>query len=513
MGSPAASNQPTRQRWLALLAVFLVVFGARLWLIDRFGSPVPYMDQWDAEAQMVIKPWLNGEFSLAGLFSAHNEHRVLNSRLLTLALFCGNGQWDPLLEAVASSFLYAVLAVISVVGFSRLVEPRFRGAILIAVTLMGALPFGWENTLVGFQSQFYLLVLFSLLAMWGLGIQAPLSRGWWLGAAAGMLACLSMGSGFFAGAAVLAAMGMLFIKNPAAGWRRGDLATAAVCLGLILFGFLTRTVVPGHAVLRAQTIGVFVKSFGQCLAWPWSANPAAALLVYAPLAALWWRSLRRDEGRDPFRTRGFLLMSIWVVAQCAATSLLRGGGWQYPPSRYSDLLAFGVLLNFCALLNLLGGAYALRRWRPAVFVAALLWVMFAGLGLARQTYTDVTAHLPAIRRRLQTQEKNVRDFVLTGDPSFVVGKKYPEIPYPDSSSITRVLADPKFRAILPPALLQEAHDSPNLALPDRGPLSVGSDYLLQHAWLVFGAGVFLWVLSPFADRLLANRNVREASPP
>ena len=222
MRRPVAPGFSTHRRWLSLLAVFLVVFGARLWLIERYGSPVPYLDQWDAEAQLVIGPWLNGESSFDKLFSAHNEHRVLNSRLLTLALFCGNGQWDPLLEAVASSFIYGVLAVVAAIGFSRLVEQRYRGAVLFGVVLMGALPFGWENTLVGFQSQFYLLMLFSIVALWGLGIQPPLSAGWWLGASSGMLACLSMGSGFFAAAAVLATMGSSAFQEPGGGLEPGQ---------------------------------------------------------------------------------------------------------------------------------------------------------------------------------------------------------------------------------------------------------------------------------------------------
>ncbi len=242
-------------RALPLLAVFLIVFGARLWLIDRFGSPVPFMDQWDAEARGVIKPWLDGTLGADRIFEAHNEHRVALTRLLTLALFCGNGQWDPRLEAVVSSLIYAVVAVLAAVGFTRLVSARFRGAVFVGVVLLGALPFGWENTLFGFQSQFYLLVLFSLMAMWGLGTQVAFSGGWWLGAAAGLLACFAMGSGFFAAAAVLAILGAEILTRRSIKWTKGNLATLVVCLALIALGLLMRTVVPGHADLRAQSAG------------------------------------------------------------------------------------------------------------------------------------------------------------------------------------------------------------------------------------------------------------------
>jgi hypothetical protein len=36
--------------WLIYpLAGALVVIGAKLWLVARYGNPTPYWDQWDAE--------------------------------------------------------------------------------------------------------------------------------------------------------------------------------------------------------------------------------------------------------------------------------------------------------------------------------------------------------------------------------------------------------------------------------------------------------------------------------
>ena len=236
-------------------------------------------------------------------------------------------------------------------------------------------------------------------------------------------------------------------------------------------------------------------------------------MIFAPIVLLLGRLFRRGDRQpgDPFRVRGYWLLAIWVIAQCAATALLRGGGWQVPPSRYADLFAFGVLLNFCALLSLLGVASTSGRWRPVAIFAALGWVIFAGLGLARQTQADFTAQLPRIRAILQMEEENVRGFVLTGDPAFVEGKKYPEIPYSDSSTIIRVLADPNFRAILPPALLREPGASAAPPPRARGPLTVVSDFLLEYAGLVLAAGITLCLLNLLGARLNQRRILEQAS--
>ena len=98
--------------------------------------------------------------------------------------------------------------------------------------------------------------------------------------------------------------------------------TAIVCVALIALGWATHTVVPGHAVLRAQSAGVFMKAFAQCLAWPWSLLPAAALVIYAPFVAFAWSWLKRGkaDASEQWRSRGLWLVLIWVIAQAAAVA-------------------------------------------------------------------------------------------------------------------------------------------------------------------------------------------------
>ena len=71
------------------LPVFLVVLGSKLLFIQLFGSNLPFWDQWDAEGAGLFKPYLEGTLGPEHLFASHNEHRILFTRLLELAMLEG----------------------------------------------------------------------------------------------------------------------------------------------------------------------------------------------------------------------------------------------------------------------------------------------------------------------------------------------------------------------------------------------------------------------------------------
>src|SRR5687768_9324622 len=91
--------------------LFLLIVAAKWAIFDRYGSPMPDWDQWDAEAVELFIPWFEGKDFLSHLFHPHNEHRVILTKLQNLALVLLNGQWDSRLEAVTNALLHTVLAV------------------------------------------------------------------------------------------------------------------------------------------------------------------------------------------------------------------------------------------------------------------------------------------------------------------------------------------------------------------------------------------------------------------
>ena len=75
-----------------LLALFLIIVGAKFVLISRYSSPLPFFDQWQGEGKNLLIPWVEGRLTCSNLFAAHNDHRFLWTRLLVLRLFVPNQQ-------------------------------------------------------------------------------------------------------------------------------------------------------------------------------------------------------------------------------------------------------------------------------------------------------------------------------------------------------------------------------------------------------------------------------------
>lgn len=424
-------------------ALFLAVVGARFWLIAHYAGPLPYWDQWDGIGAGLLKPWLEGRLTFHHLLAAHNEHRIVLTRLLSLGLVAANGQWDGRLEMAVNALFCGAGAVALAGMLGAGLRGGRRGLVFAATGVVWALPFGWENTLGGFQSQNYFLIFFSLWAIWGLTPGEAGSRRW-LGGLLGLtLASLSMASGFLAAAAALGLIGArVALERRRPG--RGEAVTAAVCAGFVVAGWMTRVEVPAHAALKAENAAALGWAAARFLAWPWYGSAAGALAMMAPAVALGWRYVREPGSR---RGAGFLLAaSGWALLQAVALAYGRGGHGAPPACRYMDLLAIGPLVGFATWLRLLGGA------GRGTVAAAVVWTGLLAAGLQRETAKDFRGWLPDFRAQMQRSEANARGYLRTGDfARYLAGRTVRDIPYPDPARLAALLDDPTLRAILPPA--------------------------------------------------------------
>ena len=159
----AASNiAPWR---LALAGCLAAVLGAKILLIARLGIPTPYWDQWDAEAAGLYLPWLEGRLDAAHWFAFHNEHRLVLTRASALALLWLTGTWDPIAQMLFNALVHVAAIGLLIALLGRLLDlTRFLFFAAFAL-LFWAVPFGWDNTLGGFQLQFYGLILLSVLSL------------------------------------------------------------------------------------------------------------------------------------------------------------------------------------------------------------------------------------------------------------------------------------------------------------------------------------------------------------
>lgn len=451
---------------LPWLALFLIVVGARLLLVQHFGSDVPILDQWDIEGAFLLKPWAGGSFHLADLFAAHNEHRLVVSRLWTLLFFKLDGQWDPLLEIVANALLFGGIAV-AIAGASWRTLRQSNPLLAVAgVALWGALPYAQENTLWGCQSSFYFLIFFSIAAIWALLILPDTWLRSWLGIVVTLTACFTMGSGFFAGLVVLAVLALRLAtrrSTPAA-----VVAPLAIAAGSVLFGWLLRVPsVPQHAQFGAPSASIWLAFFGRCLAWPFCDKPALALLMYLPILILglaYLKSAKATPSGNNFPRRCELLLAIvgWVILQAAGMSYARAGHDSHVVSRYMDILAVGTLANLFALVMLLGRPSFSRPGRIGMLVASAGWTGLVILGAG--SISEDQMHSQTGRQNwLQNSEMAMRAYLGSHDSAVLSASSEGSVPYPDPKRIAFLLNDDTIRKILPPGIR-----SP-LVLEPKGP--------------------------------------------
>lgn len=474
------------------IALFLIIWGVKLAVIDRFGSDVPQQDQWWREGAITFIPWLeHGDWH--GAFTAHNEHRIVPTLLLNLALLLGGGQWDARVQLVVNAALHASIAVGLFVWAARRLARVWAIATAAVAALVFAPPIVWENLLWGFQSQFYFVIGFSLLAIGGL-LASAFSLWWWVGLAAGSLAIVSLGSGFLWIVPVTSIVLFRLKHDPR---RVRALIALSVAISLAAFGATIRGHAPWNDELRAHGMGPFLLFTVRNLAWPLRSQPWFALIVWLPWLALLFlrfRSSCADDARiENETTRDYVLAGgAWILLQAVAISLARGGRWHIP-TRYGDLIAPGIVFSFWAL------ALLATRWRGArsTWVAAA-WFCAITLSLGIAAEKTWRIDLPKQKQESTTIEEDLRRFVLTDDAAAVTDKPWSLSPNPDwPVRAVSVLRHPLIRERLPSSI----------AVPQT-PMSAwshGAWWLARHgAWiaaagLALGAGVVLMLRRPVAS--------------
>ena len=421
-------NRPDAARyqglWLWVLSLFLVGLGARLWLIHRFGTPLPFWDQWE-EVRVVYVPFFAEKLSLADLFSAHNEHRIFFTRIYALALLLLNGQWDGQVQTVGNAVVHcATIAGLGCLMF-RWLDKRYWTLVWLPLVLALALPFGWENSLAGFQSQFYFLLLLSLLTLWLMGLHPPGSVRWWCGVVAAILALFTVASGFLAAAAVFA-LGMLRTWQRPKGWKQ-QAPTFVVCAAVILAGLLLKADVRHHHLLQAHSAGEFLSAFGANLAWPWIVIPPFAILNLLPLALLGWRYLKRPDEASR-ATELTLAIGMWTVLQGAAAAYARGAEGKPPGWRYMDSTSFILIVDCFSIAILLSHPSAGSRLKAIWQSAFIFWGVACAVGLTLLNLRAWQIDIPERQFYSRCQLINTRAFLATGDIRVLDNKPNPQLP-------------------------------------------------------------------------------------
>ncbi|HEV8284101.1 MAG TPA: hypothetical protein VGQ09_07310 [Chitinophagaceae bacterium] len=429
-------------KFLQFILLVAFLFGIKLWVIGKYGNATPYWDEWDAEAANLYKPYLSGELRFKDLISPHNEHRIFTTRILALIILKINILWNPVLQMVINACIHIIAILIAISYMAKVIGQNHLPGLMAFSLILFGIPYSWENTLSAFQSQFYFVLLFSLLSLWLLANKEPLTPAWWGGLICGIISFFSLASGVFTlGASALMSL-IVFLSNR----RRSSKQLSAVALLSILFIIcikLTPTI-PGHTVLKVSSLNEFYKALVNILGWPLPGNFFSAIFRNLPSVIFFVLIIRKPPG--PKDNKWFLVALIfWSVGQVFSLAYGRGAAPTIAP-RYMDLFALMILLNFACLISI---AQMTPKKRYYVSIIGI-WTMIVISTLALDNIHHLGNDLEAKHAISVEEESNTRNYLATGDSSHLKNKQYLQIPYPDPDRLALILSWPEIRKILPP---------------------------------------------------------------
>ncbi|MCW2002392.1 hypothetical protein FHY30_001085 [Xanthomonas arboricola] len=423
---------------LIALAVGLIALAARLLYIQYFAVSMPFWDQWDAEGDHLLKPLLSGSLGWADLLHAHNEHRILPTKLVTLASYLATGQWNNIYEARISAAVYAMIPAILVWHGMRIGASLRSGFWLITVAICAAvLPYSWENFLVGFQSQFYFLILFGLLAV---SLAAAMHDN--LIAIGGVavlcvISVLTMASGLLTPVAAAVTYALAAWLLPGRRWP--SVLAIGLLLAIAVLAYKSMPVIPEHAAMRAQSALELFGGLTRVLSWPVRGMHVPSLLVWLPgVLGLGLTLYARQAGKTDITMAGLL---AWGGLQAAAIAYGRGHDLVELSPRYTEILIPGLFANtwFAIRLVQLRHAFPTLLQRGAYAVAGLFMLTLFG-GWAERFHIDMGA-LHARHEATEAQAQSVLYYVASKDDVTLQSGRLP-LPYPNSQRLHQLLQDP-----------------------------------------------------------------------
>ncbi|HEY8894978.1 MAG TPA: hypothetical protein VIM79_09200 [Niastella sp.] len=436
-------NPYSKKHRLLLYSAFALLFtGLRLWVINTYGNATPFFDQWNGEASGLYKPFVDGTLSWNDLLRPHNEHNIFIPRLLALTLFYLNKGWNPMLQMVVNVAINLGFVLLINRFFIKAIGYNFLPLLLAFSLLLIGLPFGWENILVGFQSAFYLSILFSICALWFIVVCEPFSGRWWLGVVFGILAYLSLASGTFSFAAAAAVSFIFYITKLR---RTNKQLWATVVLGaLFITGALLTPHLAHQDVYKAHRVVDFYHALKVVFGWPVHWNLLAVIIRNLPIALFAIYIFKKLP--TPADAKWFLFaFSLWTVSQVTLIAYARAAGVLAP--RYKDLHMLPVILSLaCALF--LAQTYTGKR-RTGARIGLFVWVVTLVVSICNNGLTYLPGELASKHQWDLRSEKTIAHFISTGDVDYLKGQSTDNIPDGNPESLVNIISLPGIKEILP----------------------------------------------------------------
>lgn len=435
------------------LACGVAVAACRVLYVSHYAAALPFWDQWNAEIDQLFKPITQHRFDWGVLIAAHNEHRILFTRLFSLMLWQGNARvFDNRVECYADVVLIvAMYAIFVQVLRDRTSSNLAKIMVPALLALVLCLPIDWENFLVGFQSSFYFTGIATLL-VFGLLTRERFTWRDWLPACILALASLfTMASGLFTAMIACALAIWRSLRSPVRRFPWAALPFAAV----VVFGVAIQTHCASCAVHSDWTKHAAVLRL--VLGWP-ALRPDGLLFLipWLPLVSalptVRKRLLERPCAAFP------LALAAWSLLVACSIAVARDA----LATRYAVALVFGLLANAILACELVQGKAA--SWKLGI---AVIFAAYAVVALVTRTGRDTRAMM---NRYAFSRVETLR-MLLFERTHGVAALRAPDrlqIPYHAPGQLGAWLVEPAVVALLP------APFNPRNA---AAPLSRGADWL------------------------------------
>jgi len=420
--------------WLYFAFIF-IVFGTKAVIISNFGSSVPFWDQWDGQADNLFRPWFEETLQWTDLFINHNEHRIFTTRALSLLLlYLNKGVWDPMFEMYVNAVLHTAALLLMLFLLQKGLQTGTRFTLFFFASLLFAVPYGNENTLAGFQAQFYFLLLFSFIFLWAVTRFGTGSQLWLpVIAFTAIMSFFSLASGALTIAAGVATLVIRWLCGIQRTRSTGFLIILLFAAFVIALYFTP--VVPHHAGLKAKSLLDLIIAI-LCA--------TGGGLLYIPVVVFMIRQFYRKPSAVDHSWFVFALC-LWVVGQIIAIAYGRSSG--ILSSRYLDLFSIGFLLNGYCLLSMHQDGNNGKFFKNSAFVWLFLVASCIGFFIPSVAEDIIKKKTVCLH-----YEDNVRGYLKTGNVTFLQKTPYEEIPYPDAVRLKSFLDNKTISSILTPVV-------------------------------------------------------------
>jgi hypothetical protein len=417
---------------VVVIAILFLPLVFTFFFVCEFGLTIPYWDQW--ELVPLLEKMHNHTLTFADLWAQHNEHRIVFPRILML-LLARLSNWNIFLE-LCTSMVLATFTFLFLLSILRSTSEITSFWLKMFISLMIFSIVQGENWVWGWQIQFFLSVLGTVVAIW--------AANKWQGKAVGLaiiiLAAVLSSFSFSSGLMTWPVVFVVLLLQKKWRWKHiVMLLLVAITAVLLYFHKYTKPVQHPPVLFFLDNPLAFIRYvltyLGVSLAYfpdSWACSFAPIIAVIVLVLTLWaifniWRLDRQKLSR----LAPWLALALYACLSACATGLGRAGfGWKQAleAPRYTTISLFlplsaAVLICHSIKLNLAMDEKKLSR---NLFFIGAIASMFIVLYIG--------SCLKAIEQsRIQARRINGAAFCLTYPE--IVSERSLKVLYPDPNIV------------------------------------------------------------------------------